>query len=56
MRLNGYYCSNNSKKIQHDSWLAWDESSINAIGEKRKESTFFSVFNFNVNTNQNLEK
>ena len=51
MRLNGYYCSNNSKEDYNmmASPLAWDESSINAHWRNReKNQPFFSVFNFNV--------
>ena len=51
LRLNGYYCTNNSKEDYNmvTSPLAWDESSETAHWRHRQESQpFFSVFNFSV--------
>ena len=51
LRLNGYYCTNNSKEDYNmaTSPLAWDESSSKAHFRNRsKGQPFFSVFNFNI--------
>ncbi len=49
LRINGYYCTNNSKKDYQfdDPVTAWDESSNYAHWRNRPEGTpFFSIFNF----------
>ncbi len=49
LRLNGYYCTNNSKEDYNmqTSPLAWDESSKTAHWKNReKNQPFFAVFNF----------
>ena len=49
LRLNGYYCSNNSKKDYQftDPVTAWDESSNIAHWRNRGSGQpFFSIFNF----------
>ena len=59
LRLNGYYCSNNSKEDYNmiASPLAWDESSAKAHWRNRKSNQpFFSVFNFNVTHESKLWK
>lgn len=51
LRVNGYYCSNNSKEDYNmlTSPMAWDESSPKAHWRKRNPNQpFFSVFNFSV--------
>ena len=51
LRLNGYYCTNNSKEDYNmmSSPLAWDESSKNAHWRNRDiNQPFFSIFNFNI--------
>ncbi|ALJ06747.1 sulfatase [Pseudalgibacter alginicilyticus] len=51
LRMNGYYCSNNSKEdYQFKAPVtAWDESGSYAHWRNRnKNQPFFSVFNFNV--------
>jgi arylsulfatase A-like enzyme len=50
LRLNGYYCTNNSKEDYqfNPPVTAWDESSRYAHWRNRKENQpFFAVFNFN---------
>ena len=49
LRMNGYYCTNNSKKDYQfqDPVTAWDESSNFAHWRNRAEGQpFFSIFNF----------
>ena len=57
LRVNGYYCSNNSKEDYNmtTSPLAWDESSQTAHWRNRnKDQSFFSVFNFNITHESNV--
>jgi len=49
LRMNGYYCTNNSKKDYQfkDPVTAWDESSNFAHWRNRaQDQPFFSIFNF----------
>ena len=59
LRVNGYYCSNNSKEDYNmvASPLAWNESNKTAHWRNREEGQpFFSVFNFNVTHESNIWK